>query len=123
MVWWMVRLVRCPASYYISYVRAPWTWGLFLCFCVLFCLLNIEKVYNKHPLYLIFNFLASNVPKELSLFWEGLHGPPPLYHYSFGARPTFLRLRRRCLQVRSGHALYTALAIYTHSVRIAIRTF
>ena len=46
--WWIVGLFGCPASCCLSCVRAPWTWGLFMCFCALFSLLNVEEVYNEH---------------------------------------------------------------------------
>ena len=34
--WWIVGLFECPASCCLSCLRAPWTWGLFMCFCALF---------------------------------------------------------------------------------------
>ena len=45
--WWIVGLFGCPASCCMSCVRAPWTWGLFMCFCALFSPLNVEGVYNE----------------------------------------------------------------------------
>ena len=39
-------LVWTPSIICMSCVRAPWTWGLFMCFSALFSLLNVEEVYN-----------------------------------------------------------------------------
>ena len=50
--WWIVGLFGCPASCCMSCVRAPWTWGLFVCFCALFSPLNVEGVYNELSLCL-----------------------------------------------------------------------
>ena len=51
--------------------------GLFVCFCALFSLLNVEGVYNDSSLCLIVILLASNLSCDQCLFGEGLHGPPP----------------------------------------------
>ena len=60
----------------MSCVRAPWTWGLFVCFCALFSLLNIEGVYNDSPLCFIIILFASNLSYDQYLFGEGLCGSP-----------------------------------------------
>ena len=61
----------------MSCVRAPWMWGLFVCFCALFSLLNVEGVYNDSSLCLIVILLASNLSCDQCLFGEGLRGPTP----------------------------------------------
>ena len=58
--WWIVGLFGCPASCCMSCVRAPWTWGLFVCFSALFSLLNVEEVYNDTLPVLIVILLTSN---------------------------------------------------------------
>ena len=58
--WWIVGLFGCPASCCVSCVRAPWTWGLFVCFSALFSLLNVEEVYNDTLPVLIVILLTSN---------------------------------------------------------------
>ena len=75
--WWIVGLFGCPASYCMSCVRAPWTWGLFVYFRALFSLLNVEGVYNEHSLCCNGNSLTSNLPSACVSLGEGLHGPPP----------------------------------------------
>ena len=75
--WWIVGLFGCPASCCMSCVRAPWTWGLFMCFCALFSPLNVEGVYNEHSLCCNCNSLTSNLPSALCLLGEGLRSPPP----------------------------------------------
>ena len=75
--WWIVGLFGCPASYCMSCVCAPWTWGLFMCFCALFSPLNVEGVYNEPSLCCNCNYLTSNLPSSLCLLGEGLRGPPP----------------------------------------------
>ena len=62
--WWIVGLFGCPASCCMSCVRAPWTWGLFMCFCALFSPLNVEGVYNEHSHCCNCNYLTSKLPSS-----------------------------------------------------------
>ena len=121
--WWIVGLFGCPASCCMSCVRAPWTWGLFMCFCALFSLLNVEEVYNEQSPCCNCNSLTSHPPSCTVSLWGGPARSSPLYHYGFEARTASQRLRRCCLQWRRGHAVRAALAVGARSAPTAIRTF
>ena len=107
----------------MSCVRAPWTWGLFMCFCALFSLLNVEGVYNDHSLCCNCDSLTSHLPIAPVSLWGGPARSSPLYHYGFEAGTASLRLWRCYLQLRSGHAVRVALAVCTRNAQTVIRTF
>ena len=121
--WWIVGLFGWPASRCMSCVRAPWTWGLFMCFCALFSLLNVEGVYNDHSLCCNCNSLTSHLPNERVSPWGGPAWTSPLYHYGFEAGTASQRLRRCYLPLRRGHAVRAALAVCACSAQTMIRTF
>ena len=121
--WWIVGLFGCPASCCMSCVCAPWTWGLFMCFCAMFSLLNVEEVYNEHSLCCNCNSLTSHLPSFTVSLWGGPAQSSPLYHYGFEAGTASLRLRRCYLQRRRGHAVRAALAVGALRAPTAIRTF
>ena len=50
MVWWIVGLFGCPASCCLVLCACPLDVGIICVFCALFSLLNVEGVYNEHPL-------------------------------------------------------------------------
>ena len=106
--WWIVGLFGCPASCCMSCVRAPWTWGLFMCFCALFSPLNVEGVYNEPSPCCNCNSLTSNLPSCTVPLWGGPARSSPLYHFGFGAVTASLPLRRCYLQLESGHAVRAA---------------
>ena len=76
--WWIVGLFGCPASCCLSCLRAPWTWGLFMCFCALFSPLNVEGVYNEPSPCCNRNSLTSNLPSALCLFGRTCAVIPPV---------------------------------------------
>ena len=121
--WWRVGLFGCPASCCVSCVCAPWTWGLFMCFCALFSPLNVEGVYNELSLYLNCNSLTSHSAQFIVSPWGGPARSSPLYHFGFEARTASLQLRRCYLQLWRGHAVCAALAVGARSAPTAIRTF
>ena len=97
--------IGCPASCCTVLCACPLDVGIICVFYALFSLLNVEEVYNEHPLCLIVILLASNLPSERVSLWGGPARSSPLYHYGFGADAASLRLQRCYLQLRRGHAV------------------
>ena len=123
--WWIVGLFGCPASCCMSCVRAPWTWGLFMCFCALFSPLNVEGVYNEHLPVVIVILLTSNSAQCQCVSLGRACAVLPLYHYGFGAKTASLTLQPgaayswRRGQVRARAARSAPTAIRTFWVQCA----
>ena len=105
--WWIVGLFGCPASCCMSCVRAPWTWGLFVCFSALFSLLNVEEVYNDTLSVLIVILLASNYPVSCVSLGRACVVLPPVSLW-FRSRTASLTLKQCGLQLESGQATRAA---------------
>ena len=87
----VARLFGCLSIMLHCLVCVPSGRGDFFVFCSMFCLPSVGQGSNEHHLFVIV-ILCVPTPSNLCLAREGLHGPPPLYHFGFGAVAASLQL-------------------------------
>ena len=73
----VIGVSRWPLSFCTILCACPLDVGNFCVFYALFRMPNVGPGHNDMILFVNCNYLCANLPSDLCLFGEDLHGPPP----------------------------------------------